>query len=414
MTALPLTPPPTPPQATSVPEAQIWDPSATLQIYNPQYHHYFTCPCDTLKNKRCTKSATQKNVERAKKLVTQLACVDPTSKHIEPKLREIAALTLCKHPHRKDPGNHDKVVGKWLTKINSVISTDSIDHLSESARSSVNVSFRPRMSIQTSAVENSSHSLKNSKDGLSKQKQQNASGLLDLYSIAKAIELEYNRLLNDISQRDEQILQLRQQLEKRKIDASRRHLKAARDHEWHDEQEQTIKESLGNEVAKETQRLDELHTERERRESEEQRCRELEEEIGAEKKASARRELEMQAKHRKLEYKLRQEREARQRLQQVFRHQNATHRSRQARHRQEQQRLQQRLERVQDTMQLLQDFTSRQQEDLDRANEDLNRAHRELARRFRDSHAGHDPRPPDTTATSFGGRLRRIVQKRSE
>ncbi|KAL9085198.1 MAG: hypothetical protein Q9165_007729 [Trypethelium subeluteriae] len=347
---------------------------------------------ETRDRRRCRNRATKQNIAKAVSLVAQLAYTDPEDPQIEPKLRQIAELTLCKNVHRRLPAKHDKAVEKWLKDIARVIGTDSRDGSSTDEIPIPSTRVPPLSPVQAPASEESV--ALDSTRTASLQRNQNILGsMIDLHTAFQRLEQDNNRLRDDVDQKDEENVELRQRLEEQRhtIRTERQEREMERDQLSGDEQD-------------EQRRLQEdLRNEREQREYQERRHHELEQQIEAQTRATAERERRAKDERRRLEDEFRREREANQRLRQALHQQSTQQSSQQEHHQRERHHLQQRNDRLQDTLKLFQDHIARLQVDL-------RRAHWQLAGQFRE--ASPEPPPPEDAPPSVRRRLLALFRDR--
>ncbi|KAF2228821.1 hypothetical protein EV356DRAFT_37195 [Viridothelium virens] len=401
-TLLPLTPPTTPPRIgsfqTSYQQAHHWDSVAILEIYNAEHENLFTCPSDTRDRRRCRNRATKQNIAQAVSLVAQLAYTDPQGPQIEPELRRIAALTLCKNVHRKLPVKHDKAVQRWLKNIAMAIETGSRDCGSVNERSIPGTCIPPPSPVHTPASEEGV-APDSTRTASLQRTQKILDSMIDLHTAFQRLEQDNNRLRDDVDQKDEENARLRQRLEEQQ-----QMVKTER-------QEREVKrEQIGGDEKDEQRRLQEdLRSAKERSEDQERRNHELEQKIEAQKREAAEQGLKAQDERRRLDDELRREKEANQKLRQALHQQNTQQSSQQEHDAHELNHLQQRNDRLQETLQLFRDHIARLQVDL-------RRAHWQLAGQFREAgqlrESSPEPMPPEDAPPSVGRRLLRLFRDR--
>jgi hypothetical protein len=97
-----------------------WDAVDILKMINPDVDKwvcvgYTTSP--RLNGRRCRNRIREENIAEAKRILTALPRIADDVRALEHRLGKLASLTLCRHPHLRDPGQHARAIARWMEAI---------------------------------------------------------------------------------------------------------------------------------------------------------------------------------------------------------------------------------------------------------------------------------------------------------
>jgi hypothetical protein len=97
-----------------------WDAVDLLEMINPDVSDWVCVGHTTmprLNGRRCRNRIRQENIAEAKRILTALPRIANDVRALEHRLGKLASLTLCKHPHLRDPGQHARAIARWMEAI---------------------------------------------------------------------------------------------------------------------------------------------------------------------------------------------------------------------------------------------------------------------------------------------------------
>jgi len=106
-----------------------WDAVDLLEMINPDVDAW-VCVGHTdtprLNGRRCRNKIAKDNIAEAKRLLIALPRIANDVRALEHRLGKLASLTLCKHPHLRKPGQHTRVIARWMEAIRLAQSSDQV------------------------------------------------------------------------------------------------------------------------------------------------------------------------------------------------------------------------------------------------------------------------------------------------
>jgi hypothetical protein len=104
-----------------------WDAIDLLGMINPDINGW-SCMGSTrtpaLHGRRCRNKILQANISDAKRILAALPSTANDTRALEHRLGKLASLTLCKHPHLRQPGQHTQLIDRWMETIRPAQSSD--------------------------------------------------------------------------------------------------------------------------------------------------------------------------------------------------------------------------------------------------------------------------------------------------
>ena len=138
--------------SVSLGQPPSWDAVDLLEMINPDVDAW-VCVGHTesprLNDRRCRNPIAEDNIAEAKRLLTALPRIANDVRALEHRLGKLASLTLCKHPHLRKPGQHTRVIARWMEAISLAQSSDQVP-LSQTPGQSARQDLQQRQSSELS------------------------------------------------------------------------------------------------------------------------------------------------------------------------------------------------------------------------------------------------------------------------